>query len=229
MTEVIPAVLAKGFRDLHDKIARVASVANMVQIDICDGKFVDSISWPMDRDDEQSVKAILDEEEGLPSWDTIDFEFDLMVMNAYENFDFFLKLGPRRVVFHFEAQTDPIKFKEFLEGLDVYTRDSIDIGIAINTTTNIDDIKYIINNIDFIQCMGIEHIGHQGEPFDERVLSQIKAIKSEYPDMIVSVDGSVNEDTASLLVEAGADRIIIGSALTKSFDIRETMRELENL
>ncbi len=229
MTEVIPAILAKDFRDLHDKIARVASITNIVQIDICDGKFVDSTSWPMGRDDEQSVGNILNEEEGMPSWETLDFEFDLMVRDGYENFDFYLKLGPRRVVFHLEAQTDINKFKEFLDGLDMYTRDTTDVGIAINTSTSINTLDLFINNIDFVQCMGIEHIGHQGESFDVRVLEQIKDLRFKYPELIISVDGSVNEDTAPLLVKAGANRLIVGSALMKSFDVRETMREFENL
>ncbi len=229
MIEIIPAVLAKDFRDLHDKIARVANISNIVQIDICDGKFVDSTSWPMGRDDEQSVSAILNEEEGMPSWETLDFEFDLMVRDAYLNFDFYLKLGPKRVVFHLEAQTDTNKFKEFLGGIDVYTRDSVDIGIAINTTSSIDTLIPYINNIDFVQCMGIEHIGHQGEDFDERVIDQIKILRKEYPELSISVDGSVNEDTALSLVKAGANRLVVGSALMKSFDVRETMREFATL
>lgn len=229
MIEVIPAVLAKDFRDLHDKIARVTNISKVVQIDICDGKFVNATSWPMGRDDEQSVSAILNEEEGMPSWETLDFEFDLMVRDAYENFDFYLRLGPKRVVFHIEAQTDINKFKEFLDGLDIYTRDATNIGLAINTTTSIDALLPFINNIDFVQCMGIEQIGHQGEPFDERVLEQISALRKEYPELIISVDGSVNEDTAQLLVKAGANRLVVGSALMKSFDVRETMRDFEGL
>ena len=77
--------------------------------------------------------------------------------------------------------------------------------------------------------MGIEHIGAQGEPFDERVLSQIKSLRVLYPELIISVDGSVNEETAPLLVQAGANRLVVGSALMKSFDMRETMRELESI
>ena len=229
MTEIIPAILAKDFRDLHDKIARFASISKIVQIDICDGKFVDSVSWPMGQGDDQSVSGILNEEEGLPSWETLDFEFDLMVRNAHEKFDFFLKLGPKRIVFHIEAELDLPKFKEFLESLDIYTRDSIEIGIAINTTTPISVLEPIINSIDFVQCMGIAHDGHQGEPFDERVLEQIKNLKIKYPELIISIDGSVNEETAPLLVEAGADRLVAGSVLIKSFDVLETIKELRNL
>ena len=228
MTEVIPAVLAKDYNDLRQKIANVVNIAHIVQIDICDGKFVESKSWPMDRDDAESVALILGEEEGLPYWENLDFEFDLMVENAIKQFDFFVRLGVKRIIFHLEAE-DKSEFKEFIDSIDPYTRESLEIGIAINTTTSIEELFPFINSIDFVQCMGIAHIGFQGEGFDERVLSQIKGLKEKYPDLIISVDGSVNEDTAPLLVGAGANRLVAGSVLMRSFDVKETIKELENL
>lgn len=227
MTEIIPAILVEDFGELRENLARVAGVTNIVQIDVCDGKFVPHTSWPVGSD--SNVEAILNEEEGLPYWDSIDFEFDLMCINAHEQFDFFIRLGAKRVVFHIEAESDKNKFKEFLEAIDMYTRESVQIGVAINTTTPIDSLDGIISNVDFVQCMGIEHIGKQGEPFDERVLSQIKALRLKYPELIISVDGSVNEHTAPLLVEAGANRLVVGSALMESYDIRETMNNLKKL
>ena len=228
MTEVIPAVLAKDYNDLRQKIANVVNVAHVVQIDICDGKFVESKSWPMDRNDAESVALILNEEEGLPYWEDLDFEFDLMVKDAIKQFDFFVRLGAKRIIFHLEAENEQ-ELKDFINSMDPYTRETLEIGIAINTTTNIEKLSPFINCIDFVQCMGIEHIGFQGEAFDEKVLTQIKELKSKYKDLIISVDGSVNEDTAPLLVEAGASRLIVGSALMRSFDVKETIKEMENL
>ena len=151
-----------------------------------------------------------------------------MVKNAINQFDIFIKLGAKRIVFHLEAE-DENELKEFINHMDPYTRENLEIGIAINTTTDIKKLDPLINSVDFIQCMGIEHIGFQGEEFDERVLKQIKDIKSKYSDIIISVDGSVNETTAPHLVKAGADRLVVGSALMRSFDVKNTMKELENL
>ena len=228
MTEVIPAVLAKNINDLRQKIANVVNIARIVQIDICDGKFVESKSWPMDRDDAESVALILDEEEGMPYWENLDFEFDLMVKDAIKQFDLFVRLGAKRIIFHLEAENED-ELKEFINSIDPYTRENLEIGIAINTTTGIEKLFPFINSIDFVQCMGILHIGFQGESFDDRVLNQIEDLKSQYPDLIISVDGCVNEETAPRLVKAGANRLIVGSALMRSFDVKETMKELENL
>lgn len=228
MTEIIPAVIVNNFEELNEKLAKFINISNLVQLDICDGKFTPSISWPMHPKDQASVQSILEEEDGLPFWDKIDYEFDLMVINAHKKFDFFARLGAKRIVFHLEAETEN-DFRDFLESLDPYLKDNIEIGLAINTTTDIEKLDHFVNYIDFIQCMGIENIGYQGEPFDERVLEQVKNIHAKYPEIKISVDGSVNEETAQLLIKEGATRLVIGSALMKSYDIRETIKEFENL
>lgn len=237
MTEIIPAVLAQDFNELNERLAKFVNITNIVQIDICDGKFVPSVSWPMNSKDQAGVEAILEEESGMPFWEQLDFEFDLMVLNAHKQFDFFARLGAKRIIFHIEAETDPAgkstsngtSFKEFLESLDPYFKDNIEIGLAINTTTDISKLDPFVNYVDFIQCMGIAHDGFQGEQFDERVFGQIKKIKAKYPEIKISIDGSVNENTAPELIKAGADRLVIGSALIQSYDIRESFKYFESL
>jgi ribulose-phosphate 3-epimerase len=229
MTEIIPAVLVENFNELREKLAPYVNVLTMVQIDVCDGNFVDSVSWPMHSEDESSITNIINEEEGMPYWDKMDFEFDLMVKNAHKHFDFFSKLGAKRIIFHIEAEDDQEVLKEFLEALDMYTREDIQIGIALNTTTSINKIKPFISSVDFIQCMGIEKIGFQAQEFDERVLDQIKMIRSLYPEIIISVDGSVNKNTAPPLIKAGANRLVIGSALGESHDVKESIKYFESL
>jgi len=189
MTEVTPAVLAEDFQELNEKLAKFINTTKIVQIDICDGKFTPSISWPMQAKDQLGVQSILDEEDGLPFWDKIDYEFDLMVLNAHKKFDFFARLGAKRIVFHLEAETES-DFKDFLESIDPYLKDNIEIGLAINTTTDIEKLSPFINCIDFIQCMGIENIGFQGEPFDDRVIDQIKNIKEKYPEIKIKKSGA---------------------------------------
>jgi len=229
MTEVTPAILVRDWKTLKEELAIYVNVSKLIQIDICDGKFVPSTSWPMHLEDKKNVVKILNEEEGMPFWDRVDFEFDLMVSNAHEQIDFFIGLGAKQLVFHLEAEGDINEFKEFLEGLDLYIRENIKIGLAINTTTSVDLLKPLISYIDYIQCMGIEKIGFQGQNFDEKVLSQIEKIHREYPEMEISVDGSVNKNTAEGLVRAGATRLVIGSALKENPDIIGNIKYFENL
>lgn len=228
MTEVVPAILVKDFNELKEKLAIYKDFVKIVQIDVCDGRFVNTISWPMNQDDAESLSSIIDEEEGMPYWTELDYEFDLMIKNAHEQFDTFIQLGAKRIVFHLEAE-DEKEFHDFLESIDPYIRDNIEIGLAINTTTNIDKLDQYINYLDFIQCMGIEHIGQQGQPFDERVLEQISSIKKKYPEVVISIDGSVNEKTAEILVKHGVNRLVIGSALLRTYDIKNKILEFEEI
>jgi ribulose-phosphate 3-epimerase len=127
-----------------------------------------------------------------------------------------------------EAVGNLEEFKNFLEGMDVYVRDAVEIGVAINTATPAEKIFPLVNYVDFVQCMGIEKIGFQGQKFDERVLEQIKKLKEKFPDLIISADGGVNLATAPKLARVGANRLAAGSAIFNSTDIRETIRDLEN-
>jgi ribulose-phosphate 3-epimerase len=219
MAEIIPAILPKNFEDLKNKVGVMRGLVPIVQIDLCDGKFVPTVTWPFHEKDAQSLDDILNEREGMPYWDEINFELDLMVSDAIENFSNYLSMGARRVVFHIEAVGDVVEFKEFLEGIDLYVREGVDMGIAINNDTALETIFPIISNIDFVQVMGIKHIGMQGADFDERVLERISELKNKFPELVVSVDGSVNEETAPRLLLAGAGRLVVGSAIWQSDDI----------
>ena len=225
--EIIPAILENNYDNLKNKISLVRGIVPIVQIDICDGIFVNNKTWPFS--DDSHLNAILGEQEGMPFWEDINFELDLMVSDAVENFNTYLKLGPKRMVFHIEAQDNLDSFKDFLEGVDMYIRDSVSIGLAINPTTPIETIFPLVSSVDFIQCMGIEKIGLQGQEFSENVLEYIKTLKERFPGIVISVDGGVNFGIAKELIDAGADRLIAGSLIFKSQDIRETIKELESL
>ena len=243
MAEIIPAMLPKNYEDLKNKIALVRGVVNLVQVDICDGVFVKNITWPflspaeddasfLENNFDEHFRRILNEEEGMPFWEDIDFELDLMVSSAVENFDIYTKLGPKKIIFHIEAkeiQSDLGSFKDFLEGIDMYIRDSIQIGVAINPTTPLEQIFPLISHIDFVQFMGNDEIGYSGIPLNEQVYKKIKILREKHPDLPIAIDIGVNETTAPLLVKAGATKLVIGSAIFNTDDIIDTVERFRNL
>jgi len=239
MIDIIPAILSKNYDDLKNKVSLIRGVVPVVQIDICDGIFVPSLSWPfysradekdfLENDLDEHFKLIANEQEGMPFWQDVDFELDLMVSDAVLNFDIYTKLSPKRIIFHLEAVGDLEEFKHFLEGIDVYIRDAIQIGLAIDIATPVEKIFPFVNYVDFVQCMGIDKEGFQGQEFDEKVLAKIKKLKEKYEDLIIAVDGGVNFETAEMLANAGAERLVAGSVIFKADDIRGTISELENV
>ncbi len=221
MTEVIPAIMPKDFAELEEKMALMKGLVPLVQIDIMDGLFTPRSSWPYKMHD-TNYQEIQRQERGLPFWEDVDFEADLMVKDPEKIVGEWVTAGATRIIIHIEST------KEMQRIIDEL-KDIVEIGIAIGITTPLEKLEPFMRQIDFVQCMGINRIGFQGEEFDERVLEKIAAIKEKYPDLRISVDGGVNMESAPRLVEAGADRLVSGSAVFESDNFVEAIHTLENL
>lgn len=231
MASITPAILEKDYGEIKNKLTFLRGRVKTVQIDICDGIFVKNQTWPFATGgfgDFDFIK-ILNEEEGLPFWTDFDFELDMMVIDAVENFEIYMKLGPKRMIFHLGAQKDLKEFEHFLDGLDMYTRDNVEIGLAFKPSDDLSIISKLSSKVDFLQCMGIDEIGFQGQEFDKNVVENIKYLKEELPGVVISVDGGVNLENAPVLVDVGVDRLTVGSAIWKSSDPIGALENFQNL
>ncbi|MEX0933267.1 MAG: hypothetical protein WDZ74_00795 [Candidatus Paceibacterota bacterium] len=221
MTEIIPAILPKDYLDLRSSLARVRFLSPFVQIDICDGNYVPSVTWPYG--DPEKFQSILDGDEGLPFWEDFQFELDLMVRNPEEVLADWIDAGASRIIIHNKSTA---KLDEILTTLE---NAGIEAGIALGVDEDVSLIRPYAERVLFVQCMGIAHIGVQGNPFDARVLTQIKAIRAQFPQLTVSVDGGVNIHTVEKLVEAGAHRLVSGSAILRAEDSKSALEEMRAL
>jgi ribulose-phosphate 3-epimerase len=231
MSDIIPAILEKNFSEIKNKLAFLRGRVRCAQIDFCDGIFVPNQTWPFASGGLEDVDflKIVNEEEGLPYWQEFDFELDLMVADAVENFDIYLKLGPKRMIFHLGAQKNLEEFEHFLEGLDMYIRDYVEIGLAFKPSDDLSIVSKLSHEVDFLQCMGIDEDGFQGEKFDEKVLHNIKYLKENLPGIVLSVDGGINLENARTILNAGADRLTIGSGIWKSPDPLGALQTFQSL
>jgi ribulose-phosphate 3-epimerase len=236
MVEIIPAILPKSYEELEEKLDISAGHADVVQIDICDGSYVPSRTWPYlkgaDNQSDQIFESLVSQERALPHWEEIDFEFDLMVKNAYEKIPDFISAGASRIIIH-KTSMDEEELKAVIRDYGKHSDEvgifDVELGIALLPDDSIDSIKDVISNIHFVQIMGISNIGFQGQNFNMKAVELVKEIKKEYPNLIISVDGGVNLETAKILVNAGADRLIVGSYLFNATDFSGTLKELGSL
>lgn len=220
--EIIPAILPKSFVEIEEKIELVKYFADFVQIDICDGKFVPNTTWPYIKPD-QNFEAILREERGMPEWERIDYEFDLMIENPSEDdARKWLSAGAERVILHYESSKDLTPVISILSGL-------VEIGLAVDIKTSVEKLKKYFDKIQYIQCMGIRKVGFQGQKLDSKVIDKIKEIKIAFPNLKIQIDGGVTLENASVLKHAGVDRIAVGSALFESEDIVDTYRKFKKI
>jgi ribulose-phosphate 3-epimerase len=223
--KIIPAILPADYFDLEKHLERVKGVTDFVQIDVCNGTYTPSKTWPFTHTPDIYFDKMVSQEEGMPFWESIDFEIDLMVMNPEEVYEQFMQIGPSRIIFHFETMKNPLEFISRLKE----EQSIIEIGIAFSNDTRAIDHKGVIELADVVQCMGISKIGFQGQKFDERVLEQVREIREAFPDKIIAVDGSVNDDTLSDLSDAGVNHFVTGSAFFRNDSLIETLEDFENL
>jgi len=224
MSSIIPAIMPKNFSDLEHKVNLVAQHTDTVQIDIMDGTFVPNKTWPYPLPDARFT-ALQHEDEGLPFWETMNYELDLMVRHPDEHFEQWVKLGPSRIIVHVESLAHPQQFFESVQSL----RSLIEIGISFDNSTGAEAVLPYLPFVDCVQVMGIARVGFQGQPFDDRALYNIKQIQKAVPDMQITVDGAVGKDTIKKLFDAGVTRFVAGSAVFHDDTIEDNIRDLEDL
>lgn len=207
-TEIIPAILPKDFAELTEKVALMKGFAQTIQIDVCDGQFTPVPSWPYRKRDD-SFERIMHEEQGLPGWEDAEFEIDLMANKPEDVINDWVQAGAARIILHVEARGN---LKEAI----ALMRDRVEIGMALNIETPVDLLAPYAEDIAFIQCMGIDRIGYQHQAFDPKVVEKIAEIRKKYPNIPISIDGGVSLESAPRLIEAGAARLVIGSAIFDS-------------
>jgi len=233
MVEIIPAIMPKSFKDIEVHTKRVRDDVPVVQLDIMDGKFVKGVTWPYTKGGEDEMKKLVRKEIHLPYSDVLDYEIDLMVSEPEHVIEDWMHAGASRIIIHIESTK---KMKDIIRDVAAHvTRandediEVVSLGVAINTTTATNSIDPYVEDIEFVQCMGIAEIGKQGEPYDEKVLDNLDAINSEHPELVLSVDGAVKDDNALELAKAGANRLVSGSFIFSADDSKTQINKLRDI
>jgi ribulose-phosphate 3-epimerase len=221
MSHIVPAVLPTSREDLEKKLALFARIpaVSRVQVDVVDGKFASPASWPYNAPNEFEV--LIARGSMLPNLDRITYEIDLMCLDAEQVAGAWLALGASRLTFHAESVTSlPRLFATMRAkyGCGSLSCGLIAFGLAINVTTDIALIEPFLDDIEYVQFMGIAKIGRQGQPFDRRVLEKIRIFHHHHPKILLQVDGGVSLKTARELLALGVAHLISGSAILRAAD-----------
>lgn len=238
--QIIPAILVGTCDQIETEVARAQQIADRVQVDICDGKFVQNKTWPFLEMTENNFKQIgADEKQDvyMPFWQEVDYTADLMVAEPLAYIDSLMKYGFDDVVLHFRSLPESNRQTYFQEIVDACTSYEMSVNIALDLKTDLHAVKEFlkINHrfLNYVQVMGIREIGKQGEKFDEAVLGVIKDLKNFFADNKIDlplfVDGGMNEKSIITCKEAGAEVFVVGSALGKAINYKEEFEYLNNL
>lgn len=232
MGVIVPAILVETRKELEQKLAQLVGVVDTVQVDAVDGHFAVPPSWPYVYGNNE-IDDLVRSEEDIPRSDELRIEADLMVDDVAAAAKQWAAAGAVRIVLHAK---DIANFRTALKNLSMYLGhekdfipEMLSIGVALMPSDEPSVVEPLVDCIDFVQYMGIAHIGRQGEMFDESVVERVRAFRSQYPDMPVQVDGGVSLETAPKILAAGAARVIIGSAIWESVDVVARIREFQQL
>lgn len=216
MSLVVPAVLPTSRIDLEEKLALFASwpAVSRVQIDVVDGKFASPASWPYIAQEE--LRDMVGRGQMLPELHRIEYEIDLMCLDAEQAVGAWLALGATRLTFHAESVLSLSKF--FSSVGQRYGADFVMFGLALNVASDLSLIEPYLSQIGYIQFMGITTIGRQGQPFNPSVLEKVRVFRTEHPEIPVQVDGGVSLESAKKLIALGVGNLIVGSRLVRATD-----------
>lgn len=135
----------------------------------------------------------------------------LMVEDVFEKVLEFSKLKPNIITVHYESLKNE---KEFNKIYKLLKSKDILLGLSIKPNTSIDSIKNLLNKIDLLLIMTVEP-GKSGQTFLENSIDKIRKAKDliKDKDIILEVDGGINENTYEEVINAGAEFLVIGSAI----------------
>ncbi len=210
---ISPSILAADFANLEKDCKDVLSNgADMLHIDVMDGVFVKNISIgvPVLNSLSKKLKAF--------------YDVHLMIVRPHLYIEQFVKAGADLISFHVESESDTKKTIDLIHSF------GIKAGLVVKPDTDIQSIYEYLDDIELVLIMSVEP-GFGGQEFMPKSLDKIKALKQEkekrgLKDLLIEVDGGINEKTALLAKVSGADVLVAGSYIFKSENRKKAIDSL---
>ena len=198
---ITPSILNADMNNLSAEIAKIASVSDLLHLDVMDDRFVPNFTF----DFEAASKII--EHSPLP------VDAHLMVADVDSIAIEYAEIGAASVTVHVEAVND---LQSTLRGV---RRAGARAAIALRPATDIDEYADFLDDVDMFLIMTVEP-GFGGQKFMADMMEKVRrtrAIIGSRP-IWLQVDGGISLETIEIAREAGADTFVAGSAVFKSDD-----------
>jgi len=210
--KVAPSILSADFGRLADEVKAVCNAgADLIHVDVMDGHFVPNMTMgPM------IVEAV-----SKASDKPLDIHF--MVENIPFFVDMYAHIKPEFISFHVEEE------KHINRVIQQIRNHGIRPAVVLNPATPVSLLEYIVSDVDMVLLMSVNP-GFGGQKFIPSVLDKIKELRDlsskKNPNLLIEVDGGVNDKNAKELKDAGADILVAGSYVFKSNDYKKAIESL---
>jgi len=204
-----PSILAADFARLGEEIKKAdAAGAQYLHIDVMDGVFVPSISFGM-----PVIKAIRSVTDKF-------FDVHLMIQEPERYIDDFIACGADGITIHAEAS------KSLIETVDYIKEKGLRAGVSISPNTPVEALFPILDKADMFLIMTVEP-GFGGQSYIDSCTSKVKKLHEilleRNMQKDIQVDGGITRDNFSMVLEAGANVIVMGSSIFKG-NIEENIK-----
>ncbi len=210
--KVSPSILSADFGNLANDVKKVSLAgADFIHCDIMDGHFVPNMTMgPMII---EAVKKATD----------VPLDIHFMVEDIPFFIDMYKHLEPEFITFHIEEEKHINRVIQKIRNLGIRP------SVALNPATPVCLLEYIVADVDMVLLMSVNP-GFGGQKFIPSVIDKVKELRKlaerKNPDLLIEIDGGVNDKNAPLLKKAGADILVAGSYVFKHKSYEEAIKAL---